>query len=299
MPINKQSIQDQVIAGEIGKAIKQLLELAKTYSPDLLNEATLLSARFNSLEKDKRAGLISSDNANMRYAQISHSLTYLLEKVESGWEIEGGEDPASEPRDAGNRNEPSPHGTSKEQVILFLAANPKDTSQLRLGEEASRIGKALERSRHRDQFRLEQRWAVQVPDLRRALLDEQPEIIHFSGHGSELGRIYLEDASGNGQEVSAEALGRLFNLFKDQIKCVVLNACYSEIQAEEIVKYGIPVIGMNTKVPDKAGVEFAEAFYDALGAGRDLDFAYALGCSAIEFYKLKAEDIPVLKKPEN
>ncbi|MBK7407608.1 MAG: CHAT domain-containing protein [Saprospirales bacterium] len=239
--------------------------------------------------------MISNDNATMRFAQIGSSLTYLLEKVEQGWQLDNGGE------EAAPANTPAPgqaaSGTSK-QVILFLAANPKDSSRLRLDEEVRRIEGALERSRYRDQFRLEQRWAVQIPDLRRALLDEQPGIIHFSGHGSELGRIYLEDIAGNGQEVSAEALGKLFKLFADQIKCVVLNACYSETQAGEIVKHGIPVIGMNTAVPDKAAVEFSEAFYDALGAGRNIDFAFELGCSAIELYNLKAEDIPVLKKPE-
>ena len=285
MPINKQSIQDLIIDGDLGKAIKQLLDLGKAFNPDLLNETTLLSARFNSLERDKRAGLISNDNATMRYAQIGHSLTYLLEKVEPGWQVEGGVEGGGA-------------GTPKQQVILFLAANPKDSTRLRLDEEVRRIDEALKRALKRDQFRLTQRWAVQIPDLGRALLEEGPSIIHFSGHGSELGRIYLEDVSGNSQEVSPEALGNLFELFVNQIKCVVLNACYSEIQAGAIVQLGIPVIGMNTAIPDKAAVEFSGAFYDALGAGRDIEFAYKYGCSAIKLYNLNAEDIPVLKKPK-
>ncbi|MBK8491985.1 MAG: CHAT domain-containing protein [Saprospirales bacterium] len=194
--------------------------------------------------------------------------------------------------------EKQPASTGTEvQVILFLAANPKDSSRLRLDEEARRIQNALERSKHRDKFDLEQLWAVQIPDLRRALLDKQPGIIHFSGHGSQLGRVYLEDAAGNGQEVSAEALGNLFKLFKKYIKVVLLNSCYSEIQATEIAKHGIPVIGMKSAVPDQAGVVFSEAFYDALGAGEDIDFAFELGCSAIEMYQLAKEDLPVLHKP--
>lgn len=193
---------------------------------------------------------------------------------------------------------PKPGPEPSVQVILFLAANPKDSSRLRLDEEARRIQGALERSKHRDKFELEQLWAVQIPDLRRALLDKQPGIIHFSGHGSALGRVFLEDAAGNGQEVSAEALGNLFRLFKQYIKCVILNACYSEVQAQEIAKHGIPVIGMKSAVPDQAGVVFSEAFYDALGAGQDIEFAFELGCSAIEMYQLAKEDLPVLHKNE-
>jgi hypothetical protein len=183
-------------------------------------------------------------------------------------------------------------------VILFLASNPKDTSRLRLDEEARRIEDALERSKHRDQFQLIKELAPRIEDLRRALLDHAPAILHFSGHGTDLGEIYLEDASGNAQAVSAEALGSLLELFKEHLKVVVMNACFSELQARQIIRHGIPVIGMRSAVPDQAGVEFSVAFYDALGAGRSVDFAYRLGCIAIDMYNLKKEDIPVLLKPE-
>ncbi|MDV7391179.1 CHAT domain-containing protein, partial [Arthrospira platensis SPKY1] len=210
------------------------------------------------------------------------------------WEAPGGEEPTAGP----TAPAVNPATDIAEINILFLAANPRDITRLRVDEECRKIEKALERSKYREKIHLISKGAVQIPDLRRALMDHSPNILHFSGHGSELGRIYLEDASGNGREVPVEALANLLRLFKEQLKCVVLNACYSEIQADEIVKYGIPVIGMTTKVPDKAGIEFSEAFYDALGAGKDLDFAFELGCSAISMADLPgAEAIPVLKKP--
>ena len=165
--------------------------------------------------------------------------------------------------------------------------------QLRANIAAGRYG-----ADHRlpSEPQLVKQFGVSRPTVARALLDLQPGIIHFSGHGSELGRIYLEDPSGQGQEVTAEALGNLFKLFKKYIRCVILNACYSEVQAQEIAKHGIPVIGMKSAVPDQAGVVFSEAFYDALGAGESLEFAFELGCSAIEMYQLKKEDLPVINK---
>ena len=36
--------------------------------------------------------------------------------------------------------------------------------------------------------------------------------------------------------VDAQALADLFELFSDQLECVVLNACYSKVQAREIAK---------------------------------------------------------------
>ncbi|WP_414588041.1 hypothetical protein [Scytonema sp. PCC 10023] len=68
--------------------------------------------------------------------------------------------------------------------ILIVAANPKQTSRLRLDEEVRDIQEGLERTRQRDKFILRQQWAVRPRDIRRAILDFRPNIIHFSGHGS-------------------------------------------------------------------------------------------------------------------
>src|SRR5438477_1288375 len=94
--------------------------------------------------------------------------------------------------------------------ILFLAANPTNTNQLRLGEEVRTIQEKLRVSDHRDSFKLEQEWAVRVGDIQQHLLRHQPHIVHFSGHGSIAGEIILEDNTGQSKPVSPEALKRLF-----------------------------------------------------------------------------------------
>lgn len=63
-------------------------------------------------------------------------------------------------------------------TILILAANPKNTSQLRLDEEVREIDATLHRAKHRDQFVLEQKWAVQLRDITQAMLDIKPEFVH-------------------------------------------------------------------------------------------------------------------------
>lgn len=67
--------------------------------------------------------------------------------------------------------------------ILIVSANPTTTDKLRLDEEVREIQEGLQRSRSRDKFELITKWAVRPDDLRRALLDHNPHIIHFSGHG--------------------------------------------------------------------------------------------------------------------
>ncbi|BAZ28289.1 hypothetical protein NIES4074_07200 [Cylindrospermum sp. NIES-4074] len=181
-------------------------------------------------------------------------------------------------------------------TILILSASPKGQYHLRLDEERRDIEEGLERSQHRKQFHLIKKDAVRPRDIQRAMLDINPQIVHFCGHGGGDEGLIFEDETGEMKFVDGEALAGLFDLFADQLKCVVLNACYSEVQANAIAQHIPYVIGMNQAVGDKAAIEFAVGFYDALGAGRDIDFAFKLGCSAIRLAGIAEHLTPVIKK---
>jgi len=166
--------------------------------------------------------------------------------------------------------------------ILIIAANPRGTSQLCLDQEIRDVEEAIQRSQFRDQFEIKQRSAARPIDLHRALLDVKPHIVHFCGHGEGKSGLVLEDVTGHPKFVSSEALSGLFQLFADSVECVLLNACYSEEQADAIVQHINYVIGMSHEIRDAAAIAFAVGFYDALGAGRSVEFAYKLGCVAIQ-----------------
>ena len=182
--------------------------------------------------------------------------------------------------------------------ILILAANPKDTTRLRLGEEVRDISEGLKRASCRDEFELVQRWAVRPRDLQRAMLEELPQIVHFSGHGSEGKGLYFLHNDGNSQLVTGQALASLFRLIGQEspINCVLLNSCYSQIQAEAIVKHVPYLIGMNDSVGDRSAIEFAVGFYDALGNGKSVEFAFELGKVAMELNGSGDYDAPMLLK---
>jgi uncharacterized protein YjbI with pentapeptide repeats len=181
-------------------------------------------------------------------------------------------------------------------VILFLSANPKNTERLQLDNEVREIDAGLQRARYRDYFTLKQRWAVRPRDIRRALLDEHPSIVHFSGHGSGAEGLILEDMTGMAKTASTEALAGLFEQFSDYIACVVLNACYSEIQANAIVQHIPFVIGMSAAIGDHAAIEFSIGFYDGLLAGQSIEKAYKLGCNAIQLQGIPEHLTPVFKQ---
>ena len=164
--------------------------------------------------------------------------------------------------------------------ILFLAANPLSTSYLNLEEEAREIEEGLKRSKLADQFEFIQRLAVRPRDLRGALLEENPFIVHFSEHGKGSAGLVLVDKTGQPKPFTGRALAGLFIQFPN-IKCVLLNACYAEIQARAIVKHIDYVIGMKDTIGDDAAIAFTTGFYDGLGYGRDIEDAFELGRNAI------------------
>lgn len=181
------------------------------------------------------------------------------------------------------------------KTILILVANPKNTSPLRLDQEVREISNGLERAQKRDEFTLKQKLAARPVDVRRAMLDYKPNIVHFCGHGSGEEGIAFEDENGEAKLVSTDAIAGLFELFADRVECVVLNACYSEAQASAIATHIPYVVGMRSTIGDVTAIEFAVAFYDALGAGESVEFAYRLACNAIQWAGLPEDVTPVLK----
>ncbi len=153
------------------------------------------------------------------------------------------------------------------KTILILSANPSDTTQLRLQKEVRDIEQTLERAKLRDEFQVISKGAVQIDDLQQTLYDYHPTIVHFSGHGAGSDGLVLEDNFGKTKLVTEEALARLFQSFQSELECVLLNACYSEIQAQAIHQHIDCVIGMNQAIGDEAAIKFAVGFYRALGAG--------------------------------
>ncbi len=179
--------------------------------------------------------------------------------------------------------------------ILMMTANPTDTATLKLNDEIAAIHEGLSAAQHRDRFQLVSKNNLNIRELRRMMLKETPQIVHFSGHGAGESGLMLQDDSGKAQFVNGEALRGLFELFADAIECVVLNACYSEIQAKAISQHIPYVIGMNNAVGDKAACEFAVGFYDALGAGKEIPFAFKIACNAIQLAGIKDQHLlPVL-----
>jgi hypothetical protein len=174
---------------------------------------------------------------------------------------------------------PSAPATTAESApitVLFLAANPLDTPRLRVDQEARRMDATLRQGRHGERFHLAQQWAVRPGDLLDALLRYQPAIVHFSGHGSPRGEIVLEDEAGRAVPTAPAALAALC-ASAPGVRCVLLNACWSDALATALLDVTACVVGMTTDVQDVAAIAFAAGFYRALAEGLSVAAAVTAG----------------------
>ena len=105
------------------------------------------------------------------------------------------------------------------QKILILAAIPHG---LRLDKEIRSVEECIRRAVRRDMFEIDIRTAIRPQDIRRAIAEEKPQIVHFCGHGLEDGSLLLEDEDDGGQNkaVSPEGLASLFELHANYVNCV-------------------------------------------------------------------------------
>lgn len=173
--------------------------------------------------------------------------------------------------------------------ILFLGANPTDGVRLRLDQEVREIDHALRLADLGGRFELWQKWAVRPSDLQAHLLRHRPDILHFSGHGGPGNAILLEGEDGATRPVDATRLARLLAQFNRRLRCVFLNACYSEAQGSAIAREIDCVIGMSNEVLDRAAIRFAANFYQALAFGCSVKAAFELCRADIEVGELRQD----------
>lgn len=179
-------------------------------------------------------------------------------------------------------------------TVLFLAANPIDTTSLRLDAEARAIQETIRKSEYRDTLRFETRWAVRTSDILQAINEVNPDVIHFSGHGALNGDLAFENINGKMKLVSKEAMTQTIMTLSDKVKLMFFNACFSSTQAQSIVEYVDAAIGMNTSIGDKAALVFASQFYSSIGFGKDIKTAFDQAKAALMLEGIPEETTPEL-----
>jgi hypothetical protein len=169
--------------------------------------------------------------------------------------------------------------------ILLLSSNHRN--DLKLSQEIKEIKEVIKRAQKNSpqkdsQFEVEIELEVQTDKLQELFIEQEPRIVHFCGHGRGKQGLVLQNQAGDTQLLTTEALSNLFGFFGDKVECVLLNACYSEVQANSIVQHINYAIGMSHDIRDDAAIAFAAGFYRWLSLGNSIEEAYKFGRNAIE-----------------
>lgn len=179
-----------------------------------------------------------------------------------------------------------------EITVLFLASNPLGTSRLCLDEEVRAIQEKIRLSEYRDSLHFESRWAVRAGDILQAINETNPTIVHFSGHGDEDGNLILTNPDKSWKSVSKEAMSMAISTASDTVRLVFFNACFSEQQAESVVKNIEAAVGMNDSIGGDTAIIFAAQFYSSIGFGYSLDKSFKQAKAAIMLDGISQENIP-------
>ena len=177
-------------------------------------------------------------------------------------------------------------------TMLVLKANPPGALPkqvgLRIEQEINQIKAVLRENR--DVVDLQEEGAVRRRDLSRHLQRHQPVLLHFSGHGTEEGELVLEKyvsleelqagthiSTGSAMDadyIEYADIARILSDYRATLRCVVLNACSTELLAEAICAKIPCAIGMRGPINDFLAVRFAEIFYRSLTMGESVGLAF-------------------------
>lgn len=166
--------------------------------------------------------------------------------------------------------------------VLVLNATPDDQTRLRVDKEAAQLKEQLQKVKNPTQnLEVIHCFATRLDQIQEEILNNKPDIIHFSGHGS-VGELFFEDRQGNSVTLSSERLGDILKVHGG-IECVLLNACFSEGMAQACLDHVSAVVGTTDTINDTAATNFTRGFYQSLAHGKDYHDAFQMGQLEVKF----------------
>jgi hypothetical protein len=160
--------------------------------------------------------------------------------------------------------------------VLYVTASSR--GDLRVDEEIREVKAAVQAAVHRDGLHIEHQPAATLGDLLTGLSRLVPQVVSFSGHAAEdlLEFDTGSDVWGAGHRVPAGVFAQAMGAVDAPPRLVVLNACRSQAQLNELVRVVPMAVGMAGSIGDPAAIAFAARFYASLTDGQSVRGAYRL-----------------------
>jgi tetratricopeptide (TPR) repeat protein len=169
--------------------------------------------------------------------------------------------------------------------VLAMIVSPSDLPELDTERERERVERAVAPVQEAGLAELVWLEGETWRDLQRAMRSGPWHVFHFIGHGgfdaaAGEGVIALADERGRAQRLLATEVGRLL-ADHHPLRLVLLNSCEGARASRDdvfsstaavLVRRGLPaVLAMQHEITDRAAIEFARAFYEALAEGLPVD----------------------------
>jgi hypothetical protein len=155
--------------------------------------------------------------------------------------------------------------------ILYLSASPNDQEKLSVDEEFRSLYEKIDRN----SYEMISVSGAQASDFQSIVLENDPEIIHFSGHASS-DEVLFENAASGSQGVPKNAIVNFFHDLDEKPRLIFFNACRTAENLEilsEIIDF---IVATERPVFDDTAVIFATKFYQFLSLGKSVGTAFKL-----------------------
>jgi hypothetical protein len=266
------------------------LEDIYDYVPDSLRNKKVVDARDDDDLKDEIAELATLDRAEVdEILEEAHGSKYVHTVIDFPWpqpEDDNADVDSEEMMVSEDSIKPSDRLFSPTDsgllTVLLVSASPESQTRLRVDKEFRRIIERIRGSRYRDRLRLVQLQAACFDDLRTALMEHEPHILHFSGHGESNGSLVFEQRVEGSNVVSKKSFLRLLKALAGNLRLVVLNACHSQIIAAEVPPTIDLAMGMSNSITDSAAIDFAVALYEALAFNKPVQTAFDAATAGLD-----------------
>lgn len=160
----------------------------------------------------------------------------------------------------------------REAPVLRVRDMAQVTTPLELAAELRDIRAELLRAGGHD-LRLLSVEDATVVEVIHALAQVEAEVVHFSGHGTQSGLVFAgEDGS---RLLNGEDFATLLCM-QQRVRLVVLNACFSMSQADQLLQIADFVIATRFAIHDRRARDFSSTLYYSLATGRSLAQSFAV-----------------------
>jgi hypothetical protein len=168
--------------------------------------------------------------------------------------------------------------------ILYLSSSPSDLDKL----ESDKEFRAIHENINDEFFKIKSVSNTQISDIQAVIFESQPDIIHFSGHGSSEDIILANDRNVSAG-VFKPAFIKTFQNLKKKPELVFLNACQTYHNLADLSYIVDFVIATDRKVSDPSAIMFARNFYRFLSLGASITSSFNLARNQFDIESLIIE----------